>query len=212
MSKTHILKEALESWQRNQDSNAANVILDMTFPMISKMCKLKSIGNYDYDDLISEGKIGILHAADKFELSSYVNYGTFIRYAWHWCRKKMDESYSAYDTISFTRQHLKKNSNIREYRSNRFFNSIPDDAVTNKMLLTDDLTYINQCVLGMSEQYQYIFDGVIINNNSQTQIADELNISKSMVNYCLSNIYRELKRRFKSDGNELQARRVYSNT
>lgn len=210
MSKSKQIELAIETWQQNNDASAAETILALTQEVRARMVSFRSSGNYDYDDLMSESSIGVLNAASRFDLKTH-NANEFLNYAWHWIRKSIDRSKSRYAYIWYDKNGHAHVVN-RNLTSQRKLNDIPDNRLTESIVLNDDIDYAIHHITNISnDKRRNIIVNVLLHGDSQTDTAKNENVSKALVSQYLRETINNLRRNSRQDGTSIQTRRIHAN-
>lgn len=93
---------AIENIQQSKDNTSAEYLLSKHDKLIHHYAR-KYTGQYlNYDDLIQEGRIAMIHAAKKFDTSKKVK---FITYASYWIRQAMSRYIDQHTKLLRLPQH-----------------------------------------------------------------------------------------------------------
>lgn len=75
-------------WQQHGDVAARNKLIEANARFVVSVAHKLGHHGRSRDDLIQEGMLGLMHAANKFDPERGIPFG---RYAWHWVRAEMTE-------------------------------------------------------------------------------------------------------------------------
>lgn len=163
---TEALKQAKE-----KDQDATLTLINKYFPLIDKYSRIYKLKDYEKSDLQQEGKMAIINAISKFDLSKNPN--VFDGYAINSIRNK-------YGTLA--RTHIKRNS---ESSLNIITSSDDSSEIINLIEDTVDLekSYIN------SDEISRLQFAINTLSKEEIELINIVYIKKShsLLNYCKEN-------------------------
>lgn len=204
--------EYIDAIQKRNDKEAMLLLIEMHKRFISQMALRFNAGGDDYEDLLSEGMLGCMEAARRFDLSTG---NRFLTYATHYIRKNMTaylDSKSTMKMCATTRMKIISGADetrkmeilpplscgtLKEMMIDRITESyFTQNEMDDKTFQNETSEKIRNAVLSLKNEKQRAAVLMKFGIGGKTlkvpQIAKNLGISESMVRYHIRNALKML--------------------
>ena len=173
--------ESFQSWKEKHNSKELEKVVKEHENLIHSIAKKYSKIGINYNDIFSEGLIGLLVASERFKPEKNIKFST---YAFYWIRSKI------LNFVRFVKSNENKSQKIEHQTiGQKFFGkdweefeSYNDKSFEN-LDIDELIKYIHLGVNQLSERERFVIYNRILTRNKKTlhELAEKLNITRETV-------------------------------
>jgi RNA polymerase sigma-32 factor len=159
----------VEDWQRSQNQSTLKKIISNHYRMVIDIVKKYESLGYDKHDLISEGILGLIFAAEKYDHHKGASFAT---YSYYWIRAKI---------LNFINRFLKKESKKFTVINSETENLIESPNLSEEQVKLEDehISIINIAIMSLSPIERFVIEERWLQEEKKTlkEVANFLGIT-----------------------------------